>query len=150
MTAEQRKNGYEDDDLRQVLAELDEMDDEIAELIASVGGKVTAVKTRQKNRIKIADKELNIPPELVRAIRKQRKLERQMQAVADDLPEDLVEVFEDAAGQFSLFAPVAGEEPVETAAQAAARKRRDEIAEVTEKEQAEGEAALSELTGAVH
>lgn len=144
------KNSYEDDDLRQVLAELDEMDDEAEEILASARGKVSAIRTRQKNRIKIADKELRIPPPLVRALRAQRKLERQLKMVAKTVPDDLIEVYEDASGQFSMFAPAAGEEKTETAAEAAAHQRAADIAAQTEREQAEGAAALDELAGVVH
>lgn len=145
MSKTPRTNGYEDEDFRTVLAELDEMDAEAEAVMASAKGKVSGIRKRQKNRIKIADKELNIPPTILRAIRAQRKLERQMQALADDLPDDLAEVYEDAAGQFSMFAPEDDEDEPETAAQAAAKKRTAAAAAHQEQEQAEGAAALDEL-----
>jgi hypothetical protein len=145
---EQRKNGYEDADFKKVLAELDEMDAEAASVMASAKGKVSAIRKRQKNRIKIADKELNIPPTILRTIRAQRKLEAKLQELADDVPEDLAEVYEDAAGQFSFFAPADGEEPAEGPAQAAARKRSADAAAYQEQEQKDGEAALKELAEA--
>ena len=149
-------NGYDDEDFRTVLAELDEMDDEIQELKSSMGGKIAAIKKRQQNRIKIADKELNIPPALLRKVRAQRKLEQQMQDLVDDLPDDLVEVFEDAAGQFSLFAPEGdGVHPASGAAVTAAKpaavvaaeKRKAADAEREAAEQVEGERVLAELAG---
>lgn len=143
---EQIPNGFEDEDFRTVLSELDEMDDEAESIMASARGKVSGIRKRQKNRIKIADKELNIPPALIRGVRAQRKLERQMLKVVENLPDDLIDVFEDSAGQFSLFAPAQGEAPVETSAQSAARQRRAEIAKVTAEEQIEGAAALDDLT----
>lgn len=152
MTKEQRKNGFEDEDFKTVLAELDEMDEEAEKIMASARGKVSAIRKRQKNRIKIADKELQIPPALIRAVRKQRKLERQLQDLADDVPEDLIELYADASGQFSFLAPAAdeGDEPdVVTPAQRAARKAADKAAANHEAEQAEGAAVLEEMAGAV-
>lgn len=145
MSKEPRPNGYEDEDFRTVLAELDEMDEEAEKVMASARGKVSAIRKRQKNRIKIADKELNIPPTLLRTVRKQRKLEKQMQDLADDVPEDLVELYADAAGQFSFLAPTKDEPEVVTPAQRAARKAAKAAAENAEAEQSEGAAVLDEL-----
>lgn len=148
---EQRKNSYEDADFLTVLNEIEEMHDEIETVMASARGKVGGIKTRIKNRIKIADKELQIPPDILRAVLSQRKLERQIQNLAASVKDDLIEVFEDAAGQFSLFAP-ADDAEAKPAAQAAAEQRKAEIQEVTDREQAEGAAALDELASseAVH
>lgn len=150
MTKEQKANGYADEDMRTVLSELDEMDEEAEQVMASARGKVSAIRKRQKNRIKIADKELKIPPALVRAVRKQRKLERQLQDVADDMPEDLVELYLDASNQFSFLAPEADEPETVTPAERAARKRAAQIAETTASELAEADAVLEEMAGAVH
>lgn len=152
MTKEQQANGYEDDDFRTVLAELDEMDEEAAEIMASARGKVSAIRTRQKNRIKIADKELMIPPALLRAVRKQRKLEQQLQDLADDIPEDLIELYEDAAGQFSFFAPEGDEEDAQPEAPAAtkAASRAKKAAQANQQaEQKDGAEVLDGLA-AVH
>lgn len=138
-------NSYEDEDFRTVLAELDEMDEEAEAILASARGKVSAIRKRQQNRIKIADKELRIPPSLVRAVRKQRKLERQIAGIAEDLQDDMVELYADAAGQFSFLKPDE-EHPQDNAAQVAARQRQAEIQKVTDEEQAEGAAALDSLT----
>lgn len=146
---EQQRNGYDDDDFRQVIQEIEEADDEAESIMATARGKVSGIRTRQKNRIKIAKQELQIPSDVLRAVLRQRKLERKLKLLADSVADDLVEVYVDAAGQFSLFAPEDGA-PVLTAAQAAAEQRRDEIARITEQEQAEGEAALAELAGQVH
>lgn len=148
---EQRKNGYEDADFKTVISEIEEMHEEIESVMASARGRVSGIKTRIKNRIKIADKQLQIPPDVLRAVLSQRKLERQIENLAASVPDDLIEVFEDAAGQFSLFKSDDGED-AKPAAQAAAEKRKADIQKVTDEEQAQGAAALDELAGgeAVH
>lgn len=148
--AKPQTNGYDDDDFLQVIQEIEDADDEAESIMATARGKVSGIRTRQKNRIKIAKQELQIPSDVLRAVLKQRKLERKLKLLADSVADDMVEIYVDASGQFSLFAPEEGA-PVMTAAQAAAEKRRDEIARITEQEQAEGEQALAELAGeAVH
>lgn len=144
---EQQRNSFDDDDMRQVLAELDEMDEEADKIMASARGKVSAIRKRQKNKIKMAKDELGIPTGVLKPLRKIRALERQMQKVADDVSDDLIEIYEDCTGQFSLFAPQeAGERPSgETAAHASARKAREAARAADEAEQAEGAAALNEL-----
>lgn len=143
---EQRRNTYEDADFAQVIAEIEEMDEEIASIKATAAGKVGGVKTRKANRIKIAKQELGIPSDVLKAVLQQRGLERQMQALAGGVPDDLIEVFEDASGQFSLFKPAEGKK-AKPAAQAAAEQRAAEIQKITDEEAAEGEAALNELAG---
>lgn len=142
-----KSNTYDDDDFRQVLSEMEEMDDEAETIMASARGKVQSIRKRQKNRIKIAKQELQIPSDVLRAILKQRKLEIKLQRLTEDVSDDMIEVFDDAAGQFSLFATGEDEPEAVSPAQAAARKRKAEIAEVTAKEQADGAAALNELAG---
>lgn len=139
-------NSYEDEDFQTVLSELDEMDEEVEAILASARGTVSAIRKRQQNRIKIADKELRIPPSLVRAVRKQRNLERQIAGIAENLQDDMVELFADAAGQFSFLKPDE-EHPQDNAAQVAARQRQAEIDKVTSEEQAEGAEVLDELAG---
>lgn len=146
MTKPQLKNSYEDADFAQVIAEIEEMDEEIASIQATAAGKIGGVKTRKANRIKIAKQELGIPSDVLTTVLKQRVLERKMQKLAGGVPDDLIEVYEDAAGQFSLFKPDEGKK-AKPAAQAAAEKRAAEIQKITDEEAAEGEAALNELTG---
>ena len=141
---EQRKNGY-DDDFRTVIQEIEDADDEAETVMATARGKVSGIRTRQKNRIKIAKQELNIPSDVLRAVLKQRKLERKLKMLAESVSDDLVEVYVDASGQFSLFG--ASDEP---AAQVAAREHQSDIEKITEAEQQEGENVLNELAGAVH
>jgi len=146
MTAPQRKNSFEDADFELVISEIEEMDEEIETISATARGKISGVKTRQKNRITIAKQELGIPTDILKAVLKQRKLERQLAKISAGVPDDMVELYADAAGQFSFLKPD-DEHPQDNAAQIAARKRQAEIDEVTEQEQAEGAEALDELAG---
>lgn len=146
---EYRKNTYNDEDMAKVIAEIEEMRDEKADIMATARGKAMNVTKREKNRIKMAKQELGIPTDILTTLLKQRELERKMQRLAEDVSEDMIEVYEDAAGQFSLFKAEEGERQV-TAAQAAARKAAEQSREAHEAEQAEGQAALDELAGAVH
>ena len=141
-----QSNSYADEDFAQVIAEIEEMDEEIASIQATAAGKIGGVKTRKSNRIKIAKQELGIPSDVLTTVLKQRVLERKMQKLAGGVPDDLIEVYEDAAGQFSLFKPDEGKK-AKPAAQAAAEQRAAEIQKITDEEAAEGEAALNELTG---
>lgn len=155
-----QSNSYDDDDMKALLDVLDEKDAEALEIMASAMGKVAGIRKWQKAEIKRAKDDLGIPTGVLKPLRKMRALEKQMRKVADEVADDLVEVFEDAVGQFSFFAPNddgvhpasgAAVNAEETAAQAAARQRAAAVAEVTEREQAEGEAVLDELAGeAVH
>lgn len=148
---EQRRNSYSDEDFAQVIAEIEEMDEEIASIQATAAGKIGGVKTRKANRIKIAKQELSIPTDVLKAVLKQRDLERKLQKLAGGVPDDLIEVYEDASGQFSLFKAEEGQ-PTKPSAQAAAEQRAAEIQKITDEEQQAGQEALDELAGeqAVH
>lgn len=141
-----KANSYDDADFLQVVQEIEEADDEIETISATARGKIGAVKTRQKNRIKIAKAELGIPTDVLKAVLKQRKLERQLAKISAGIPDDEVELYADAAGQFSFLKPDA-EHPQDNAAQVAARQRQAEIQKVTDEEQQAGAEALSELAG---
>jgi hypothetical protein len=149
MTTEQKRNGFEDDDLRDVIAEMEAMDDEAAEIMASAMGKVAGIRKKQKALKKRAKDDLSIPSRLLTTLLKQRKLERKLQELADDVPEDEIELYADAAGQFSFLAPEGDEPATVTPAQRAARKAAEAAKAHHEAEQAEGEAVLNELA-AVH
>ncbi|WP_240233589.1 hypothetical protein [Devosia lacusdianchii] len=142
---EQRRNSYEDSDFAQVLAEIEEMDEEIATIQATAAGKIGGVKTRKANRIKIAKQELGIPTDVLKTVLKQRGLERQIAKLTAGVPDDLVEVYVDAAGQFSFLKPDEAH-PQDNAAQVAARQRQAEIDKVTEAEKQQGAEVLDELT----
>ena len=151
MTSKPKSNSYEDSDFEQVIAEIEEADDEIETISATARGKISAVKTRQKNRIKIAKQELGIPTDVLKAVLKQRRLERQLAKISAGIPDDEVELYADAAGQFSFLKPTE-DHPQDNAAQVAARQRMADIQRVTDEEQAAGQEALDELVGeqAVH
>ena len=140
-----RSNSYDDADFAQVIAEIEEMDDEIASIQATAAGKVGGVKTRKSNRIKIAKQELGIPSDVLKAVLAQRVLERKLQKLAGGVPDDLIEVYEDASGQFSLFKADDGQ-PVKPAAQAAAEQRAAEIQAATDADAETGAAVLDQLT----
>jgi hypothetical protein len=140
---EQLRNGYDDDDLRQILEEIEGFEDEKLSVRAEAAGKCSQISKRIANAKKTATN-LGIPKASLNALLKMRKLERQMQDVAGGVPEDEVEVFEDMTGQFSFLAP---DTPDETAAQVAARKR---SAAVEANEDAEQEEGAAVLEGAVH
>jgi len=140
----QIKNSYEDSDFEQVIAEIEEMDDECETISATARGKISGVKTRKANRIKIAKQELNIPTDVLKAVLKQRKLERQLANISAGIPDDMVELYADAAGQFTFLKPDA-EHPTDNAAQVAARQRAADIQKVTDEEAAAGAEALDQL-----
>jgi len=145
MTEPQRKNSYNDEDFAQVIAEIEEMDEEIASIQATAAGKIGGVKTRKSNRIKIAKAELGIPSDVLKAVLKQRDLERKLQKLAGGVPDDLIEVYEDASGQFSLFKAEEGQ-PAKPAAQAAAEQRAAEIQAATDADAEAGAAVFDQLT----
>lgn len=130
-----KKNSFEDADFLQVLQEIEEADEEIETISATARGKIGGVKTRQKNRIKIAKAELGIPTDVLKAVLKQRKLERQLAKISAGIPDDEVELYLDAANQFSFLKPDE-EHPQDNAAAVAARQR---MAEQEAREAAEVE-----------
>lgn len=145
-----KSNTYDDDDMRAVLTVLDEKDDEAESIMAAAMGKVAGIRKWQKAEIKRAKDELGIPTSVLKPLRKMRALERQMQKIAGDVSEDMIEVFEDATGQFSMFASDDGD-PADAAnsAQLAARQAAKEARERQDAEQAEGEQVLNDMA-AVH
>lgn len=142
---EQKRNGYADEDFAQVIAEIEEMDEEIASIQATAAGKIGGVKTRKSNRIKIAKQELGIPTDVLKAVLKQRDLERKLQKLAGGVPDDLIEVYEDASGQFSLFKVEEGQ-TAKPAAQAAAEESAAERNALEAAEQDEGAAVFDQMT----
>jgi hypothetical protein len=142
---EQRRNSYHDSDFAQVIAEVEEMDEEIASIQATAAGKIGGVKTRKSNRIKIAKQELGIPSDVLKAVLAQRVLERKLQKLAGGVPDDLIEVYEDASGQFSLFKAADGE-VAKPAAQAAAEQSVDLRQAATDADAEAGAAVFDQLT----
>lgn len=145
--SDQRANTFDDDDMRQILGEIEGMEAEKVSIRAKAAGECGGV-TKQIANAKTRAKELGIPLAILNGLIKTRKLERQIEAVADNIPEDFVVLFEESSGQFSIFAPEGDEphEPVETTVQAAAKKRADKVKASQEAEQVEGAAVLDKLT----
>lgn len=143
---EQKRNGFEDSDLRDVIAEFETMDDEATEITAAAMGKVAGIRKRQKALKKRAKDDLSIPTRLLTTLLKQRKLERKLQDLANDIPEDEVELYLDASNQFSFLAPIAGEKETVTPAARAAQRAAEAAKASAAAEQEEGERVLSELT----
>ncbi|KQU96467.1 hypothetical protein [Devosia sp. Root105] len=143
---EQKKNSFEDDDMRQLIGEIETLESEKVSIRAKTAGECGGISKKIGNA-KGRAKELGIPLAILNGLLKTRKLERQIAAAGQGIPDDLAELWEEASGQFSFLAPdeEEPEEPGETAAQRAARQRRAEADAHHEAEQAEGEAALKDL-----
>lgn len=141
--AGQKHQGYDDDDLRQVVERIDAAKE-------TERTEKQAAADKRKRAIKIIETEaqnVGIPLKSLRKLIKVRTLEAKLQAEVDGLPEDEIEIFADMEGQLSFLRPVNADE---TPGQVAARKRIAEIAAINEVEQAEGERALAELAGQVN
>ncbi len=138
---DQRRNSYDDDDVQQCLDEIEGLEAQKRTIRAEAAGKCSALSKKIEDVKKTAVK-LNIPKKILTTLLKQRKLEAQLQDLADDVPEDLIELYQEASGQFSWLKPE--EEavtPAQVAAGAAARRAREKHDE----EQAEGERVLDEM-----
>src|SRR4051812_39194854 len=109
---EYQKNGYEDEDFRNILVEIEGLEEEKVSIRARAAGECGGLAKKVKNA-KATAKALGIPLTILTASLRSRRLERQLQAIADGIDEDMIEVWEDAAGQFSMFAAVPDEEPDE-------------------------------------
>ena len=143
MTKEQKRNSYEDDDFKQVLETIEGLEAERRSLLAEAAGKSSAIAKKIADEKKTATK-LNIPKALLNAVLKQRKLEEQLQDIADGIPDDMAELYQDASGQFSFLQPDEGEPepPAKAAATRAAKRAKANQAA----EQEEGEKVLDSLT----
>lgn len=147
---EQRKNSFEQADLQQIIDEIEEQEADIASIMGEAMGRVGGVRKTIVNLKTRAREDLKIPGAILSAALKTRKLERQLQKVADSVPDDLAEVWEESSGQFSMFAPANDDEPATEApspAQRAARKRKAEADANQQQEQREGAEVLETLTG---
>jgi hypothetical protein len=151
MTEEDRvteyaRNTYDDEDMKAILTEIEDHESEIEKIMASAMGKAAGIRKKIKAVKKRAKDDLAIPMGVLVPLLKVRKLDRQRKKIEDDVSEELIEVYVDAAGQFSMFAPVHTEgdhevEPEKPWPDDEAAKSRDAA------EQAEGEKVLE---GAVH
>lgn len=137
---EQIRNGFDDDDLRQIVERIDEAK-------ATERDEKKAASDKRKRAIKIIEaeaKNVGVPLASLRKLIKVRDLEAKLKAEVEGLPEDEIEVFADMEGQLSFLRPINADE---TPGQVAARQRIADLAAINEVEQAEGEKALAELAG---
>lgn len=149
MTKQQQTNGYDDEDFKNILDEIEGYEAEKRSVASAAAGKSSALSKKIAVARKTATK-LNIPSSILSGVLKQRKLEKQLQDIADGIPEDLAEVYEDAAGQFSFLAPTEEDEPKKAKPAEIAAKRAKKAAQANqEREQEEGTRVLDEL-GAKH
>lgn len=140
MPKDAKKNGYEDEDLKKVLADIEALEDEKVSIMSEAMGRCSGIAKKIKNEIKTA-KALGIPTRSLNALRKVRKLERKIEEAAADVPEDEIELFEDmVSGQFSFIAP----DPEKPKASRAERAARAAAKKVHDAEQAEGAEVLGE------
>lgn len=142
---EQQRNGYEDDDMRQLLEEIEELEEGKVSIRMTAAADCSSIS----KKIKVAKgraKDLGIPLAILNGLLKTRRLERLIADIAGDVPDDLTEMWEDAAGQFSFLAPEGDdEEPVETVAEVAAKRRAKKAKADQEAEQEAGAKVLEEL-----
>lgn len=145
---EQRKNGFEDSDCLQQIDAIEALEAEKLSIMAEAAGRCSGIAKRIQNEIKTA-KALGIPTKSFKAMLKVRKLERKLEEVAADVPEDEIELFADMTGQFSWLAPEPGDKKPAPAATRAAKKASAKAKANQEREQEEGAAVLDGLA-AVH
>ena len=153
---EQLKNSADDDDFRQALEEVEQIDTEADEKKESHRSEMATIRERKKRKIKMLCQELGMDRDVFEAMLADRAEDRAYQAKkakrAKKIPDAKIELFLDSLQQFSWLPPVEDDAKPETPAERAARERIEAINAITEAEQAEGAAALDELAGseAVH
>lgn len=139
---EQKKNGYEDSDFQQILDEIEGLEAEKVSIRADAAGKCSQITKRIENAKKTG-KNLGIPTQTLTTVLKTRRLERQIKDLADGVPDDEVELYLDAIGQFSFLKPEKGQTASQAAASAASTK-------AAAHQQAEQEEGAKVLDGLVH
>lgn len=144
MTKAQKKNSYEDSDFQQVLDEIEGYEESKRTIRARAAGECSALSKKIEDAKKTATK-LSIPKKILNTVLKQRKLEEQLQDLANDVPDDMAELYADAAGQFSFLKPEGDEKPAPFKAQSVAQKRAAAAKEAQEAEQEEGKRVLDEM-----
>lgn len=143
---EQRKNSYSDEDLAKLVDAIEEVRDDSADIMASARGKAMNNAKREQNLIKMGEQQNRIPPKIVKAVLRQRVLERAQKKNAESVGDDLTEVYVDASAQMSLFKVEEGQ-PVKNTATAAAEAVAAEARKNEEDEQEEGARVLEGLAG---
>jgi len=140
----QRQNSYDDDDMRQLLEEIEELEEGKVSIRMTAAADCGAIS----KKIKVAKgraKDLGIPSAVLNGLLKTRRLERQIASIADDLPDDLAEMWEDANGQFAWLQPIEGE-PKASPGKRAAKRAVAAAKAHQDAELAEGDRVLSGLT----
>lgn len=147
MTEPSRNVPYEDSDMRQVIGEIETMLDEQTTIKAKSAADCGVIARRVKARKKAATS-LGIKTKLLNRLLKQRALERQLRDNAGEVDEADAEIFLEASGQFSMFAPVEGEElaPKDEPVAKKAARRAAKVAEAHQaREQEEGKRVLDSV-----
>lgn len=139
---EQRKNSYDEDDLAAVVEQIEGHEATIRTIMAKAMNEAAQYRRKIGDIKKEAKDHLGIPPKPLNALLKTRKHERKILDVADDVPDDFVEIFEDMVGQLSFLAP---EKDGQSPAQVAAQKRRTAAEENEAREQEEGSELIDGL-----
>ncbi|MDR3473370.1 MAG: hypothetical protein P4M09_17050 [Devosia sp.] len=139
---EQLKNGFDDDDLKSVVSNIEDLEAEIKTVMATAMNEAKKLRTKIKDIRLEAKSDLNIPLKSLSALLKTRKLQKKLEEIAADVPDDQAEIFEDMVGQFSFLPPVDDED---TPAKSAAKRRKKQAQADSEAEQEEGARVLDEL-----
>lgn len=156
--AEQKKNSANDEDWIQALKEVEEITVGEADAERERHKSAAAsIREKAKRKKKMLCAELGMDTEVFDAMLADRAEDRKYEASkakrAEKMPDSKIEYFLDALGQYGWLPPDEAQPDgagPESVAERAARDRAEAIARITEQEQAEGEAALEELSGAVN
>lgn len=139
---DQRRNSFEDADLRDITAEIRAKKAEKDSIMAAARGECGGVQNQIKKLRTRATKELGIPKPILDAALKRLDLEDDMAAVDAAVPDDWQEVWADAKEQLCLFTEYADED---RPAPAPAEVPEPQPSPVEAAEQAEGEAVLNQV-----
>lgn len=139
---EYRKNSYSDEDMRDILAQIEKLEAEKIAIMSKAMGECGGVANKVKALKKTAKDDLGIPLKVLNPLLKRRKLERKIEDLNDGIDEDYVEVWEDACGQFAMFAPM---EEVEVDAPPPEPEDEPDHVDPTLAELAEGAEVLSQV-----
>lgn len=136
-----QSNSWADEDFQQILDEIEELEAEKVSIMAKAAGDCGGIAKKIKTA-KATAKDLGIPLSILGATLKTRKYERKIEEIAKGVPDDQVELFMDAMGQFSWLKP---EETGESGAQVAAKRAKTSADANQEAEQRDGAEVLADL-----
>jgi len=139
---EQRKNSFEESDLRDIIAEIRAKKAEAASIMAAARGECGGVQKQIKNLRHRATKELGIPAPILDAGLKRLELEDGMAAVDAAVPDDWQEVWSDTKEQLCLFTEYA-DDPRN--APRSVEPSATQPSPIEAAEQVEGEAVLNQV-----